>query len=1038
MKFSTKRQRMPLARRILYVVLILHISIFSGFGAFGKPASQERTITGTVTASDETGGLPGVNVIVKGTAQGTVTDLDGNYSLFVSQDDVILVFSSVGYVSEEVIVGNQTIVNMVMTPDITALEEIVVVGYGTQKKSHLTGSVAKVGGDDISQIPVSRLDDALNGQIAGVNIQQTNPAAGEAPTITIRGFGSITGSSSPLVVVDGIAMTDQDYLASLNMDDVESVEVLKDASSATIYGSRGANGVIMITTKKGKEGKTKFSYDGNVGFKSVPENDVLTTVDAWSEFVKANNNGELTDQMRLIELIGANTDWQEVMMPGGVIQNHTISAQGGSANTKFRASMNYMNDEGVLLVDDFEKINFRLNLDTKVNKVLDFGVMLNPSYTSQTQFPLAVHDAIRQSPWLPIYLDESNIQYVNRLRENGRWADAQIGDYAMERMFDNYDLVNGVPLASGGTSISTTSNQGAYAKIVEERRKRYQTKVFANSYLKANITKDLFFKTSFGVDMRYTEANQYRGVEATRNGAGDARSIYNTAYDTHWVTENFFGYDKDFKKHSINAVLGMGFERWHYKDAGIEGLGYTSDIIETISPNNVFAGGASTYEEEQTLLSYFGRVNYSYNDKYLVSLSARSDGSSKFGENTKYGFFPAASIGWRISEEGFLQDNRLLSDLKIRASYGETGSNNVGNYAHLGLVSPVAAVLNGASVTGYNQGNISSPDLGWEKLVELDFGVDAQFFEGRLGVTFDYYDRTSEDLLLDQPVSSLTGFTSAQLNIGEVQNKGFEIEIFSKNISKDDFTWSTSAIMSHNENKIVSFPGANGQIWYVDDKRPAEWITLEGQPIAAYYGYVVKSEIDPQFIKNPLYPINANAQDIYVRDLNGDGLIDGDDRTILGSPFPDFVWSLTNTFTYKNFDLNFMFQGSHGAEVRNIDPQYINNQFAGNMDYVSTFPDAYLVTEKIYTNDQIMDASYVALRYLNLGYTLPNDIIKKVGLNRARLYMSAQNLLYFMSSGYTGYNPEGVNESPDAVRYGYQRGAAPIYKTISFGVNLEF
>ncbi|MEL6676626.1 MAG: SusC/RagA family TonB-linked outer membrane protein, partial [Bacteroidota bacterium] len=498
----------------------------------------KMVISGKVTANDSGDPLPSATVVVKGTARGTLTDDAGMYSIEANEGDVLR-FSYLGYAETEVTVGTSATVNVSLVPSVTDLEEVVVVGYGTQKKSHLTGSISKVKNEQLDQIPMSRMDDALVGQVAGVNIQMTNPAAGEAPVIRVRGQGSISFDSNPLIVVDGIVVgTDADFLSSLDMNDVESIEVLKDAASSAIYGSRGANGIIMITTKQGVEGPAQFSYNAFVGFKSVPANDYLTTVDAWADFVRENNNGELTDRMKYIEQLGTYTDWQDVMFDGGTIQSHSVSARGGTRNTKYRASLSYLNDEGVLLTDNFEKINFRLNLDTKVRERVKFGIMLNPSHIEQRRFPIGIHDAVRQHAWLPLYLDDHTINFVNRNRENGRWADAQIGDYAMERMFDDFDLAAGVPSTGSGTDISGTSNQSALAKVLERDRRKFQTKIYANAYMNVDITDDLFFRQRVGGDIRFTKNTRWAGVEASRNGAGDSESILQNANQIHAIFES--------------------------------------------------------------------------------------------------------------------------------------------------------------------------------------------------------------------------------------------------------------------------------------------------------------------------------------------------------------------------------------------------------------------------------------------------------------------------------------------------------------------
>jgi TonB-linked SusC/RagA family outer membrane protein len=1005
------------------------------FGLSSGLSAQNITVTGTVSSSDgET--VPMASVVVQGTSKAVVSDALGKYSIDVSKD-ATLIFSGTGFISQVVPVANRPLIDVVLNPDNELLDEVVVVGYGTIRKSHLTGSVAKIENKILDQIPLGRVDDALSGQITGVTIQQTNPAAGEAPTIRVRGQGSISFDSDPLIVLDGIVVgNDGDFLSSLDMNDVASVEVLKDASSGAIYGSRGANGIIMITTKKGVEGPTKFSYNTYVGFKDVPSNDVLSTPSEWADFVRENNNGELTDRMKYIEQLGNYTNWEDVMFDGGMITSNAISARGGTKNTKFTASVSHLNDQGVLLTDNFEKLNFRINLTTKLRERIQFGVNLNPSHTEQRRFPIGVHDAIRQAPWTPLWLTEDNIGYVNRYRENGRWSDVKVGDYAMERMFDDYDLENGMPDPNmSGTDISTTSNQGSLAKVLERDRRKYQTKVYANTFLKYQITDALSFKQTLGGDFRYTKNREWFGIEATRNGAADSRSNRSTDIRWHSVSESTLNFDKEWGDQTLNAVAGFAFEKWQTEQTILTSAGFSNDLIQTIPGANLTGGEMVEFEE--SLLSYLSRVNYTLKDRYLLTASVRTDGSSKFGPDTKYGIFPAVSAGWMVSQEDFFPANSPINNLKVRASYGLTGNNNgIGAYDHLGLISPFGT---GFGQIGYNATNIENPNLGWEKLREINPGIDLSMWGSRFNLSLDLYQRKSEDLLLQVPVPSVTGFTSALVNRGEVENKGFELEMMTRNVNTRNFTWSTSYILTHNQNTLVDFAGAGDLISIVDGKRPAEWIARVGSPISSFYGYVVEDEIPLEYIKNPFYPINAQSQDIYVRDLNGDGVIDTDDRTILGSPYPDFVWSVTNNFKYKNFDIMVMMQGSHGAEVRNISSQYIKNEFSGNQDFTTEFPDAHLVKQRIFTSDDIQDASFISLRNLNIGYNVPTSTLKQLGVQRLRMYASAQNLLYIMAEGYEGYNPEGIDQGRgNPLTYGYQRGPAPIYRTFSLGVNLDF
>lgn len=999
-------------------------------------------VTGVVTGEEDGDVLIGATVSIKGAKGaklGTVTEFDGSYSLEAEANDT-LVFSYTGMRTTEVPIDGRSVVNVAMKTLSEIMDEVVIVGYGKVKKSHLTGSISKVKNDGLDQIPMSRVDDALVGTVSGVNIQMADPSAGEAPTVRIRGQGSISFDSNPLIVVDGITVgNDGDFLSSLDMNDVESVEVLKDAASAAIYGSRGANGIIMITTKQGKEGPTRFNYDSYVGFKSVPSAGVLTTPQDWLDYTRANNNGVLTEKLDYVEKLGTYTDWEEVMMDGGIIQSHSLSARGGTKNTKFRASLSYLDDEGVILTDSYNKLNFKIDLKTKVSDRVSFGIRLNPSHTKQRRFPIGLHDAVRQNPWLPLYLDEDVIGYVNRLRENGRWEDAQIGDYAMERMFDDYDLATGEPVASG-TDISATSNQNALAKVLERRRIKYQTKVYANAYVNINLTKDLFIKQTVGGDFRYTRNTRWQGIQASRNGAADTESTRSSDIRFHGVAETTLNFSKEMGKHELDAVGGFAYESWNRESSDLEAAGFDFDYIQTIPAANLIGG--STYESEEKLLSFLSRFNYAYDNKYLLSISARWDGSSKFGPDNKYGFFPAISAGWRVSEEKFLKDNDIIDELKVRFSYGITGSNSgIGEYDFIGLIAPVGTGLGGNN-TGFNPLNIANPELRWEKLIEYNPGIDVSFLQGRFGFSFDYYNRRSEDLLLNLPIPSVTGFETALVNKGVVENKGVELEITSKNYTSKNFTWSTSLNLTHNKNTLVDFVGNDGLISSVDSKRPAEWIALEGNPISSFYGYVVSHEIGLEYIKDPFYPINGQSQDIYVKDLNGDGIIDTDDRTVLGSPYPDFIWSVTNNIRFLGrFDVTFMFQGSHGAEVRNIASQYIKNEFSSNQDFTDEFPDKDLVVQRIFTNDDIQDASYVALRNFNIGYTFNTrtGFLDRAGIRKLRVYVGSQNLIYIMSKGYEGWNPEGADRGRgNPLTAGYQRGPAPIYRTVSLGINLSF
>lgn len=993
------------------------------------------SISGVVTSAEDNEPLIGATVTLKSDpSKGTVTDINGAYQIEADANDV-LVFSYTGMQTQEVPVSGQSTIDVAMNTDAAVLEEVVVVGYGTQKKSHLTGAISKVENKRLDQMAVPRVDDALVGQVSGVNVQNTSGDVGDAPTIRIRGTGSITGNAGPLVVLDGVVV-DADFLNNLDMNDVESFEVLKDAASAAIYGSRGGNGVIMITTKDGAEGPTTFNYHTFWGRKDAHHSDAYTFSVAETAAAEMAANGELSARTRYKQLIGIDRDWQEEIFDGGNVNSHALSARGGNKRTNFSASLSYLDDEGVLLTDHFTRYAAQLKVNTKVTDRISIGANLSPSLSDRRRFDGSTHDILRQTPWLPVYHDENTIQYVDR----NVYPDVQVGDYAVQRHFDNYDLDGDGTLID----ISNTSNTNPAAKVIERQYTDEKFKIFGSLYAKLKIADGLNFRTSLSGNYQDTNRRRWQGVKANRNGASAAQLDLWDINRTRVVFDNILTYDTEINGHEINAIVGTSAEEVDNSYATTRGTGYESDLIQTITAATTIALGES-YTFENNLLSFFGRVNYAYNDKYLVSLSYRRDASSVFGLDNKYGNFPAASIGWNVGREDFLADNNLISRLKLRLSYGVTGNNSldagdilIENYPSLSLLGTSTAVVNGEIVSGINALNVANPELQWEGSIEFNPGIDFGILEDRLTGSLDFYNRTSNQLLLNNPVSSTTGFTTALVNIGEVSNTGIEFEMRTRNVVTSNFTWATTAIASRNENTLLDFADSDGQIQSVDSKRPAEWINLEGHPISSFYGYVVDREIPLEYITDPYHPVGATSQDIYVKDLNGDGLIDDDDKTILGDPYPNFIWSVTNEFRIFDFDFSFMLQGSHGAEVRNIADQYLFNQFNSQQDFTADTPDQEFIQQRIFTSDQVMNASYVSLRNINLGYNVPSSAVAATRfLNSARLYVAAQNLLYIMADDYTGWNPEAIRETSPTT-YGYQRGGSPIFRSFTVGLKAGF
>ncbi len=1026
-EMSTKT-KLWLAQKASLTIFLLML------GVFGLNA---QTVSGVI--SDEDGQpLIGASVIVDGTTTGTITDTDGRFEIAANTGDLLLI-NYIGYAEQRILVDG-TAMTISMLTDTNALDEVVVIGYGTVKKSHLTGAISKVVNKDLDQLAVARVDEALVGRVSGVNIQATEGEAGSAPTIRIRGTGSMVASSDPLIVVDGL-IVDNDFLGSLDMNDVASFEILKDAASSAIYGSRGGNGVILITTKDGVEGKTKFTYNSYLGFKEARRSDAYDFSVAETAAAELAANGELSDRTRYKQLVGIDRDWQDEIFDGGNIMSHSISARGGNKHTTFSTTFSYLHDEGVLLTDDFKKYGANLKVRTKLSDRVSFGANFAPSYTDRRRFDGSTHDILRQTPWLPLYHDENTIKYVNPFK----YPDVKVGDYAVQRHFDDYDLDSGMSVESGGTDISNTSNTNPAAKVLERDRNDYKFKLYGSTFAQFKLAEGLNFKTVISGDYQDTQQDRWQGVLSNRNGASAASLSLSTFNQIHLVNENYLTYDKEIGNHEINAVAGLSAETFDIHATSVSATGYDSDLLQTVSAATTISN-ATSIDYQNTFRSYFGRINYAYDLKYLASFSIRRDGSSIFGPDNKYGNFPAVSVGWVASEENFLKNNKLVNFLKFRFSYGFTGNNRldtgsdlIDNYPYIALLNSSTAVIDGAVTTGFNPINIANPQLQWERSREINPGVDFTLFNNFLSGSVEYYQRTSDQLLLYNPISATTGFTEALVNLGVVENRGYELELRTSNIRTKNFTWTTGFIASRNSNELIDFAESDGQIQNVDSKRAAEWINLEGNPISSYYGWVVDKDIELEHLNDAYHPVGGEAQDVYVKDLNGDGVIDDDDKTILGNPYPDLIWSVTNNFEFKGLDLGFMVQGSHGAEIRNMGDQYLFNHFNSSQDFnPDVTPNQEFIKQKIFTNDIIQDASYISLRNVTLGYNFtPRTVAGAKVLDKVRVYVSGQNLIYNTAEGYTGFNPESVNTTSPTT-YGYQRAGSPIQRTVSFGLNIAF
>lgn len=1022
------------------MLIVLFTSITSSLFAQSK-----QLVSGNVSTLDNTP-LPGVSVIVKGTTVGVVTDVNGHFAIEASSTD-ILVFSFIGMASEEVPVGNQTTVDITMMDDIKTLSEVVIVGYGTQKKSHLTGAISKVEAEILSQMPVSRVDDALIGRVSGVNIQATNAEPGAAPTINIRGVGSVNGSSGPAVVVDGVVVS-AEWLGSLDMNNVASFEVLKDAASAAIYGSEGSNGVIMITTKNGKEGNAKFSYETYFGRKDAFGSDGYRkpSVAEWAEKERAAEEGVLSNEtlyaLQLVDSLGVDRDWQDIFFDGGNIISHSLSARGGSDKTKFSTSLRYLHDEGVVITDDYKLYSANAKVDSKLSDKLKFGINVTPAYSKRRVLPTSIHNGMRQATWLPIYHTEKSLQYVNRTT----YPNVTVGDYFREDHLRNIDI--DPTDAFGASRPRATGDQNGYAQYVEREHYEYQTNLLGSTYLSYSIIKGLTAKTSLGATLEQRKRTRYDGTQ--HHAAGASRASYNlqNRYNTRLISDNTLDYSKTIGSHELNALAGATFQRRSSENSSVSGNGFSNDLLKNLQGATLI----SEYEEvnyERTKIGYFARVNYAFADKYLVSASFRRDGSSVFGIDSKWGNFPAISAGWNVHNENFFTNN-IVSTLKLRSSYGFTGNENfnvgddiVNNYPYLALLNTANAVTQNGISAGIAARNVANTLLQWEASKDFSSGVDFGFLEDRITGSLNYYVRTSDKLLLENPVSYITGFSGGIVNLGEVRNKGFELELSTLNATKGQFRWKSILIASTNKNELINFGESDGALLEDTYGRNSQWINSVGHPISSFYGYVVDRELPNKYISTPYFPIGAAAEDIIVKDLNGDGLITDEDKTILGDPYPDLIWSFTNEFQYRNFDFSFMLQGSQGAEVRNVGDQYFFGWFSNpTVDPQQAVTDGEVsdvsfIQEKVLTDLIVQPAGYLSLRNVNLGYNFTKKQLSKVGLENLRIYVSGQNLIYQTSDKYFGFNPEFVDD-PNPRKYGEQRAGTPIFKTVSIGLNVNF
>lgn len=1053
---------------ITVVTLLFSVMIF---------AQEAYTIKGTVTSAVDNMPIPGANIIVVTTTRGTSTDFDGNFQLEVAKGESVQI-SYIGYVSQTIVIDGQTTLNISLAEDDNSLSEVVVVGYGTRKKSHLTGAISKVGGDDVAAVQVTRVDDALAGKLSGVLIQNQNGSPGAAPKIQIRAASSISSASNPLIVVDGYPISGG--LETVNPNDIESLEILKDAASAAIYGSRGANGVVLITTKKGKSGKASFSYNAYTSFSSKYRDNILKSGPEWAahsrEQIAAGNWSGTVDnvdpafleyRLSAYENSPGAISPEDWLFRNGSTTSHDFSMSGGTDDVNYFASVGYQNTDGIIITEGFERLNARLNVDAKLGDKFKTGVSFNGFTSDRDILGHDMRDLLRSYGVHPVYHTAESIAFVQGL-------DAQAQALGLEAFDDGYRgstyEANSIYALEPGMAaqdwhygrnnngIGGSGDAGPAAKL--DNTERWEKTFFGNvsSYLQYSIIDGLNIKTVLGGDLKDTQYYEHRLL------GYDSRARTNQTYMDQtdlkvWsvLSETTLSYAKVIGKHDISAVAGVEFQTTKFVGTGLDGVNVPDEDI--LNYNLFDPADITVTERKETRAreSVFGRINYAYDDKYLASVSIRRDGDSRFGANKKYATFPALSLGWNVHNESFMEDNDVLSKLKLRFSTGSLGTASfLGSYDALSLLDPSATYYG----TGYLiPENVANPDLTWQTNTETNYGVDFGFLNNRFTLGIDYYTSDIEDILINQSISEVFGTSSIVLNSGDVRSSGWEFELNARVISNDDFSWSFNANLSTVETEITDLGGLDElpQAIYGQSGRGPVFRNYVGGGIGEMWGLETIGEVEMEYLADGTRHPNNQSGESYVVDQNGDGVIDntksvadGGDLVKIGQNTPDFYWGMSHNFSYKDFDMSLQFQGSHGAEVYNIDPLYYGSQWGGRL--VSSF-DAddngiadhngeHYTASRNQTDAMIQDASFIALRNITLGYTLKSEWVDKIGLSSVRAYVAASNLLYIMADNYTSYNPEGVATSGGdylgPTTYGAQVGASPVVRSFTLGLNVNF
>lgn len=954
--------------------------------------------------------FPGVSVIIEGTSTGTVTDIDGNYAIEAPEGGVLL-FSFIGFERQRIRIDNQTNIDIILKEDAKSLEEVVVIGYGTVKKSDLTGSVASVKSKEINSFPTTNILQALSGRAAGVQVIQTTGAPGAALSVRIRGTNSIQGGNEPLYVVDGFPFSGNP--TNLNNNDIESIEVLKDASATAIYGSRGANGVVLITTKQGKDGETRVDFETNYSVQNLRNKLDLMNAREYAEFqnIQArNDNLPLYFTQQQINSYSEGYDWQNLIFQAAPMFSTALNVSGGNSKTKFTVGGAYFGQEGIIKGSDFNRYSLRTNLNHKISDRLSLNFNTNLTYINSERRDSGggsrggsmIGAAISAAPISRPFKDDGSYNVLGN-----------------EFPFVAPDIINPI-------------------NFINEQNNVTQSNVILSSLsFSYKITPDLTLNVLGGIENR-DGRNDFYTTRKFFNSNGIAS--VNTNQFRSLLNETTLAYDKKLgTKHQFRALAGFTYQDFLNTSLNASGQGFLSDAFETYSLGAAQIPGipGSNYSKS-VLLSYLGRVNYSYSDKYLFTFSVRADGASVYSPENKWGYFPSGAFAWRVSEEGFLRNNSVISDFKIRSSWGITGSQAISPYATLNQLTPGNTVFDDRLFNTFAPSTTLPGDLKWETTEQIDLGFDIGFLADRFIFNMDFYLKNTKDLLNTVRLPTSLGFSSTVQNVGRVQNKGVELSLDSKVLSGKAFQWDLSGNISFNRNKVISLHngedvlGAFVNVLVVGDNVT---ILREGRPIGQFWGYQEDGYLETGRIK--------------FKDLNGDGVINALDKTYIGDPNPDFIYGINSVMRYKNFEFNVFIQGSQGNDIFNVSSIVSTLDFGQGLNmpkevfydrWTPETPNAKypLISRNVaarVSDRFVEDGSYLRFRNIQLAYNLPSRPMDKPGIRSMQIYVSAQNYITFTK--YSWWDPE-VNSRGAGTQLGIDHYSYPIPKTLTVGLRMGF